>query len=89
MNKKLKLIEGSFTNDEAKEILINIFSEKIKFHQFKNFSSQEREGKDDEIAQQRIPALNQELVNVLEFLAETKDKKLTITSEINISLSDD
>ena len=53
-NKKLKLIEGKFLHDEAKEILRNIFSAKINFHQMKNFSSQERFGKDDKTAVKKI-----------------------------------
>lgn len=89
MNKKLKLIEGTFTNEEAKEILVNIFSEKIKFHQAKNFSSKERTGKEDKIAVKKMPALKKELLKMDKILSSPKAKKLTIISEINISLSDD
>lgn len=87
---KLTLIEGSFTAEEAKEILLNIFSTKINFHEMKNFSSQERFGKEDEIAQMRIPKLKNEIENVLQLIsvANLNKNKLTITSEINISLSE-
>ncbi|MBC7536945.1 MAG: hypothetical protein H7258_14740 [Ferruginibacter sp.] len=90
-NEKLKFIEGTFLYEEAKEVLFNIFSAKINFHQMKNFSSQERFGKDDEIATRRIPALKNEIVKLEKILADarTKKKKLIISSEINISLSDD
>ena len=49
MNKieKLNLIEGNFSGEEAKEILMNVFLAKIHYHELKNFSSQERFGKDD------------------------------------------
>ena len=90
-NKKLKLIEGKFLHDEAKEILRNIFSAKINFHQMKNFSSQERFGKDDKTAVKKIPILKMELVKLDKILAEAKAKNLNlvITSEINILLSAD
>jgi hypothetical protein len=92
MNKmeQLNLIEGNFSDEEAKEILMNIISTKIHFHEMKNFSSQERFGKEDEIAQMRIPKLKNEIENVLQLIsvANLNKNKLTITSEINISLSE-
>ena len=88
---KLTLIEGKFLHEEARDILMNIFSGKISFHQLKNFSSQERFGKDDETAKKRIPELQKEVQKLQEILAEAKagNKKLIITSEINIALSND
>lgn len=90
MNKieKLTLIEGDFAVSEAKEILNSIFSSKINFHNIKNWSAQERFGKDDAIAQKRIPALKTEMKKLDEILAEAKanNKKLVISSEIRISL---
>lgn len=90
MNKieKLTLIEGDFAVSEAKEILNSIFSSKINFHNIKNWSAQERFGKDDAIAQKRIPALKNEMKKLDEILAEAKanNKKLVISSEIRISL---
>lgn len=90
VTKKLTLIEGSFTAEEAKEILLNIFSTKINFHDMKNFSSQERFGMEDEIAKIRIPKLKNEIENVLQMVLEANlnKNKLMITSEINISLSE-
>jgi len=89
--KKLTFIEGDFTYDEAKEILINIFSSKINFHTLKNWSSQERFGKDDEIAQKRIPALKNEMKKIEGILSEAKakNKKLVVSSDIKISLLED
>ncbi|TRX22239.1 hypothetical protein FNW25_03950 [Flavobacterium franklandianum] len=93
MNKteKLTLIEGDFSFDEAKEILTSMFSSKINFHNIQNWSSQERFGKDDEIAQKRIPALRNEMKKLEEILSEAKaqNKKLVVSSEINISLLED
>lgn len=93
MNKieKLTLIEGDFSFDEAKEILINMYSSKINFHTMQNLSSQERFGKDDEMAQKRIPLLRIEMKKLEDILleAKAKNKKLIVNSEINISLVED
>jgi hypothetical protein len=88
---KLTIIEGNFSYEEAKDILSNMFSSKINFHNIKNWSSNERFGKDDEIAQKRIPALRNELKKLEEILeeAKAKNKKLVVSSEINISLQED
>jgi hypothetical protein len=89
-SEKLILIEGKFLNEDASEILTNILTTKIRFHEAKNFSSRERIGKDDEIAMERIPALKKELEKLQGMLSEAKatNKKLLINSEIHISLSD-
>ena len=92
MNKteKLTFIEGAFTDAEAKEILMNVFSTKINFHQIKNLSSQERFGKVDVAASKRIIALKKGLEKAMEMIAEANknNKKLTIKSEINITITD-
>lgn len=93
MNKiqKLTLIDGEFSFEEAKEILNNIFMYKINFHNLKNWSSNERFGKEDEIAQKRIPALKKETERLLEFLSDEKikNKRIIISSLINISILDE
>ena len=93
MNKieKLKLIEGEFFFEETKEILMSMFLSKINFHNLQNWSSQERFGKDDAIAQKRIPELRDDIKKLEEILSEAKakNKKLVVSSEINISLLED
>ncbi|WP_345250117.1 hypothetical protein [Nibrella saemangeumensis] len=87
----LNLIEGDFSVEEAREVLTNIFLTKIHFHQMKNFSSQERFGKQDETAVRRIPELKKQLEKLSYIVAEAKSKhkKLTISSEITLSLMDE
>lgn len=87
----LKLIEGKFLHKEAKEILTNIYSAKINFHQMKNFSSKEMFGCEDKIAVKKIPFLKKEISKLEKILVRAKEKnlKLVITSEINILLADD
>lgn len=90
MNKKekLTLIEGKYIHEEAQEILMNVFYSKINFHVLKNFSMQERFGKADEISLKRVPELRQNIEKIKEIIeeAQTNNKKLKITSTINIEL---
>ena len=84
----LTIIDDNFTFDEAKDILMNMFTSKINFYNIKNLSSQERFGKNDPIAQKTIPSLRTELIKLEEILLEAKaeNKKLVVNSAINISL---
>ena len=86
-NETLRIIDGNFNYDEAKEILMNILSSKINFYCLKNWSSQERFGIEDVSAQKRIPALRNEVKKLEEILSEAKakNKKLVVSSDINIS----
>ena len=86
-NEILRIIDGNFNYDEAKEILMNILSSKINFYCLKNWSSQERFGIEDENAQKRLPALRNEVKKLEEILSEAKanNKKLVVSSDINIS----
>jgi hypothetical protein len=86
-NETLRIIDGNFNYDEAKEILMNILSSKINFYCLKNWSSQERFGIEDLSAQKRIPALRNEVKKLEEILSEAKakNKKLVVSSDINIS----
>jgi hypothetical protein len=86
----LTIIEGNYSYDEAKEILMNMFTSKINYHNIKNWSSQERFGKEDVNAQKRLPALREEIKKLEEILSEakTKNKRVMVNSVINISLLD-
>lgn len=86
--KKLKLVDGTFSAKDSKEILLNIFSSKIHFHQLKNFSSQELNGVDNKIAMKRIPQLQKCMETILKTMtsAEKKGKKVTIKSEVFLTI---
>ena len=87
----LTLIDGDFTSDEAKEILLKMISFKINFYNIKNWSSHERFGCDDEDAQKRLSALKKESEILQSVLSEAKIKnvKLCVKSEVNITLVED
>lgn len=88
MEKKntFKLIDGTFSSNESREILHNLFSSKIQFHHIKNESALERFGKEDEIAVKRIPQLSDSLNEILEIIQEAAERgeQLEIKSEVLI-----
>lgn len=93
MNKAetLSIIEGNFTPDEANEILSQMINSKIKYHNLRNLSSQVRYGTDDEISHTRIPELMKEMEKLQAIVSEANNtnKRLVVTSAINIVLMDE
>lgn len=87
---QLILIEGEFIPEEGKEILTNIFSSKINFHQLKNFSTLERFGKEDAMAKIRVPALKEDMKKLEQIMdeADKQNKRLLINSVVHISIVD-
>jgi hypothetical protein len=83
-----KLIEGSYSSIESREILQGVFSRKIQFHQMKNFSSQERFGKDDQTALKRIPELKESIDKILRMIesSQQEGEQFESHSEIVIRL---
>ena len=89
-DKVFSLIDGAYSSKEAREILMNLYSDKVRFHEKKNFSSNECFGKDDLNAIKRIPQLKECQKNILELMktAELENKKVIVTSFVEISFSD-
>ena len=80
-SKNITLIDGQFSVEEAKEILLNVFSSKLQFHQMKNFSNYERFGTKDENGHRRIDELKESITlikNTLENGYKPKTKKVTV-----------
>jgi hypothetical protein len=84
-----KLIDGSFTQAEAREILLSLISAKLKFHTLKKFSDLERFGQDTMQSEKRIKELNDLDKEIRSFLdtAETADCIISITSNIDILIT--
>lgn len=82
------LINGIFSDIDAKEILLNVISAKIQFHSMKNFSAKERFGKEDLVSLKRKTDLNYDLLKINELIAHAKANNLylKIDSTIHISL---
>lgn len=86
-----QLIQGTFSDEDAKEILSHLFAEKIKFHVNRNFSLKERFGEESAYSTKRIKELKHdrtELLNIIEN-ARIMGKKLKLSSQVHIELVDD
>jgi len=85
-----KLINGVFDAIEAREILTNIISSKIQFHSIRVFSISERFGINDQVSRERIEQLKETKIELLRLIevADRNNKKLSITSNIDIRLVD-
>ena len=83
------LIEGEFSPIESRELLLNVFKSKIRFHRLKNFSSQERLGKNDENALSRMVQLQETLASIFKVIdsAEKENQILEIRADIVLSFS--
>ena len=84
-----KLIEGEFSPKESRELLLSVFKSKIRFHRLKNFSSQERFGKDDVKALARMLQLQETLSSIFKVIedAEKLNQTLEIKAEIILDYS--
>ncbi|MEJ8818635.1 hypothetical protein [Lacibacter sp. H407] len=84
------LIDGQFTPEDARELLIDLFSRKTNFHEIQNFSANERFGKDDPFHINRIDALTKSMDQLNNLFREVdgSGKKLVIRSVVSIAVSD-
>ncbi|MCB0645547.1 MAG: hypothetical protein KDC49_02720 [Saprospiraceae bacterium] len=84
-NHTTKLIDGSFTKENAKSVLLKLIGDKISYHQLKKFSNEERFNHDHEHSQQRITELSSEREQLLKWLDQFEDaEKLQINCKIEI-----
>lgn len=85
--KKISLIEGNYSPNEAKEMLLDLYHKNINFNKVKNFSSQIRFGEDDELAVERIENLTKAVNYLTQLLkdAQVENKNLVIKSVIEIA----
>jgi uncharacterized membrane protein YjjP (DUF1212 family) len=87
---KYQIIKGEFESSDVKSILFNFLTNKIKFHEMRNFSSLERNGQPDEISLNSIERLSQIKDQVDEIIleAEKLNKRLNVLAELNIQIID-
>ena len=90
-NNKVTLIDGTFNVAEAKDILMNMFTMKINFHQQKNISHIERFGTPDDNSKAKVEFLKAEMAKLETIIAEATDKNvsLKVTSAIHIDYIND
>jgi len=80
----LSLISGTFSPNEAREILLEMIKSKINFHNLKNFSSEIRYNEPDLHSKQRIAELTEARENILELIHEAKLNSLNIKIETDL-----
>lgn len=92
MNKDLAetfaLVKGTFTVDEAREVLMALIESKVTFHSRKKLRSFEQSGEADPKSEKKIAELENMRKEVLELISHAKknDQQLQINSELNITL---
>jgi hypothetical protein len=89
-NGRFNLIQGEFSPAEARELVMNLFQNKLNFHDMKNFSSMERFGEEDKVSVKRIQELQRSLLSVTELLSNAKEqnKSLRIVATVEIQMSE-
>lgn len=90
MEQKFKLIEGNFSASDAKELLLTLLEEKIKFHELHSFSSEVKKGSKNQESLLKVEELRTTRKNIINYL-ESEDGgvgKFNITSFINIKKSE-
>lgn len=86
MKGKFKLIEGVFSAKDAKEILLTLIEEKIKFHELKSFSDEVKIGTKNNESLLKIKDLKGTRAKIIEVLnvEDTESKNFNINSFIEI-----
>ncbi len=88
VTKKYSLIDGTFNVADAKEVLLALIDNKIRYHQQRIFSHEERFGKPCQFSEERIIQLRQTRSEIVELLKqyEEQGKDLQIHSDIQIDI---
>ena len=83
---QFELIDGEFTTEEAREILMNLFSEKIRFHEVQILAKQERREFGIERHEDRIASLKECRDRIKLILGEVGDELDMIQLNAQLSL---
>ena len=86
--KRFALIEGEFSAEDAREILMELLANKLSFHTKRNFSSEIRFKKQDEFSVQRIQELEKTQRTVLAILKEGAGETFRINCQIELEAID-
>jgi len=88
-SKHFCLINGSFSTEDARQVLMSLINHKINFHELNAWSHRERFGEDNAASLKRVEELSQtreEIAQLIKEAAET-GQKLIINSSIEIALN--
>lgn len=84
--KEYKLIDGEFSPDDAKKVLLSILNSKINFHNLLSFSNHIRFNNDINTSKNRIEELNNTKTAILELIEKATKENLTFKIKSNISI---
>lgn len=85
---QFKLISGEFSSKQAKDILTDLYSSKIKFHSVCALRHEEKFAKKSSFHSDRIIELKSERDQIIKFLENiTEEGKVKIESTISISIT--
>ncbi|MCY2688453.1 hypothetical protein [Salinimicrobium sp. TH3] len=85
--KNLKLIDGTFSPAEARDILLNMIGSKIHFHNKRDFSSKIRIGSSDRSSRVRLDELRETREHIISFLEKAEREGSTVSIKSSIILS--
>lgn len=87
-NHQFQLIKGSFTPEEAENVLFELIANKIKFHNLESFILQERYNADTTASQMRIEELKGARESLRQFLQAARENNwnLDINGKVEISV---
>ncbi len=88
-SKTIDLVNGSFAMADAREIVLTLLSNKMKFYSLRNVSSKERFGESDLIAVQKLEHLRQARGEAELFFSEAIAKGKTITLDLTLTMATD
>ncbi len=83
---QIKLIDNKYNQEEARDLLMALINDKIKFLQLKIFSIHERFGTDTTHLEKRIAELKEEKNQLLLKLGKLKDKACIIDIDCSVNL---
>ena len=86
LKEPIKLIEGKFSPEDAKEILLELINHKINFHKLKNFSSEERFGQSIEGSKKRIEYLKKAKQKIVKIIDKANDNNNNLRLESSIEI---
>lgn len=87
----VSLIEGEFTANEAREQLLKLYEDNIRYYGARNFSEQIRNGAPDSYSEMKLQELSQAKASTIEILekAQALGLKIKIESDVRITLTRD
>ncbi len=84
---QIKLIDGEYSAEDAREVLHRLIMDKIKFHNLQLLAGKERNHQDIYHSEKRIEELKQSLEHIDQMIEKKQDTKIRMKSDINIYFS--